>query len=83
MKNNPLQESLAANFKITQPQSNVYIYKFLSVLKQTLKYLNYFPARNNVDFKKLLKINTSEIEFYADGVERLIPRNIDREVQKD
>jgi len=82
LKNNLLQETLASNFNVTQPQANKCIYRYKTVLFEALECAECLPARNRQDLKKLLS-QSEEVEFYADGVERLIPRNTDWDVQKD
>lgn len=81
LKNNPLQESLAENFGMDQPQANVYIHLYKKLLHKALAKQDCLPERNLNDFKKRLA-NNQKLEFYCDGTERSIPRSTDYETQK-
>jgi hypothetical protein len=81
LKNNPLQESLAASFGMTQPQANKYIHLYKKVLHEALSVLNCLPERKVARLKDRLLASGGD-EFYCDGTERLIPRSTDWETQK-
>jgi len=82
LKNQPLQESIGAIFGMTQPQANRCISLYRMILHSTLNRLKCLPCRNAEALLKQLSHNDKK-EFYTDGVERSIPRNVDWEVQKD
>lgn len=82
LKNNPLQESLAASFGMTQPQANKYIHIYKKVLHEALSVFNCLPERKVSKLKDRL-LASGEDEFYCDGTERLIPRSTDWETQKE
>lgn len=82
LKNQPLQESIGSVFGMTQPQANQCITLYRMILHSTLNRLKCLPCRNAKTLLKQLS-QSDEKEFYTDGVERCIPRNVDWEVQKD
>jgi hypothetical protein len=82
LKNQPLQEALAASFGMTQPQANTYIHKYRQVLHKALDMQGCLPARSADSLKKRL-VHSDESDFYTDAVERAIPRSTDWETQKE
>lgn len=87
LKSQPLQEVLAANFGMTQPQANTYVHLYKKILHQALEKAKCLPARTAIELKKRLEksdqAECSPKDFYTDGVERNIPRNVDWDVQKE
>ena len=82
LKNNPLQEALAENFGMTQPQANVCIHYYKNLLHKTLSKLSCLAEREVSHLKSKLS-NDEDLEFYCDGTERAIPRSTDWETQKE
>lgn len=82
LKNQPLQEALAASFGITQPQANVCVHRYTPILQKALKKMGCTPARTPSSLSKLLSAQ-EEKDFYTDGVERPIPRSTDWETQRE
>lgn len=82
LKNNPIQESIAAIFGMTQPQANVCIHRYKRILHRTLEGLYCLPARTNGALQNRLKSGEG-LDFYTDGVERPIPRSTDWETQQE
>lgn len=82
LKNNPLQESLGANFGMTQPQANNFIQLYLPMLETTLKQQRFLPLQSVAHLKHYLQ--THQIDtVYQDGTERPIPRSTDDQTQKE
>jgi hypothetical protein len=79
LKNNCLQESLAATFGMNQPQANRWIHLLKEILLNTLKSTNNLPCR---DFESFQEILQSGQDVFIDGSERPIPRPSDYEEQK-
>jgi hypothetical protein len=79
LKNNPLQEQLAASFSMTQPKANMLIHRLSDILRKTLKRLGELPYRNEYQLEHLLK---SCQHVLLDGTERPIERPQDTERQK-
>ncbi len=82
LKNQPLQESLGACFGMSQPQANKCIALYRAILYSTLARTKCLPCRNAGTLLGHLS-KSGEREFYTDGVERGIPRNVDWEVQRE
>ena len=79
LKNNPLQETHASNWGITQPKANMWLHYLLPLLLETLYYMKLVPEETDENFETLLKdINT----LYLDGLERNIQRPKHKEEQK-
>jgi hypothetical protein len=79
LKNNPLQQTHASNWGITQPKANIWIHYLLPLLLQALDYMRLVPEDTDNNFEELLKnIDT----LYFDGVERNIQRPKHKEEQK-
>jgi hypothetical protein len=79
LKNNPLQEQLAASFSMTQPKANMLIHRLSYILRKALKRLGELPYRNEYQLEHLLK---SCQHVLLDGTERPIVRPKDAERQK-
>jgi hypothetical protein len=82
LKNNPIQQALAENFGMSQPQANTYIHFYKKILHEALEKQDCLPERNINKFKQRLSKN-KKLEFYCDGTERSIPRSTDYETQKE
>ena len=82
LKNHPLQETLGANFGMSQPQANVCIHRYKHILRESLKFQQCLPARTSTKLKQDLA-QSDEEDFYTDGVERAIPRSTDWQTQKE
>ncbi|MDR1090125.1 MAG: transposase family protein [Prevotella sp.] len=80
LKNNPLQQTHAALFGLTQPQANRWIHLTREILLTSLKDADCLPCRDIESFNKLLKQGQ---DILMDGSERPIPRPADKEVQKE
>jgi hypothetical protein len=79
LKNNPLQETHAANFGLTQPQCNVQIHLLSEILLKTLKTLGELPERNHLRMVHILK---GHRDVLIDGTERPVQRPTDNDLQK-
>jgi hypothetical protein len=74
LKTNPLQEELAHDFAMSQPQANMWIHALLPVFATTLQAMNLAPKRCGDDLSEVLE----QYEYVlADGTERPIHRPID------
>jgi hypothetical protein len=80
LKNNCLQEALAAMFGMNQPQANLWIHLLKIILLKTLEEADTLPCR---DFESLQKILQQGQDLFIDGSERPIPRPSGYEVQKE
>lgn len=80
LKNNPLQQTHAAMFGLTQPQANLWIHLTREILLTCLKDADCLPCRDIESLNKLLKQGQ---DILIDGSERPIPRPADKEVQKE
>lgn len=80
LKNNPLQEYHAANYSMTQPQANVWIKLLTKLIYQTLDKIDQLPSRNDKALELVLK---QVADAFIDGVERVVQRPMDNEVQKE
>lgn len=76
LKTNPLQEELAHDFAMSQPQANMWIHALLPVLQTTLRAMKCAPARTNEGLSAILE----QYDYVlADGTERPIHRPVDAE----
>lgn len=80
MKNNPLQQTHAAAFNMSQPQANVWIHLLKKILNTSLEKANCIPCRTVEALNKLL---VEGQDVLIDGTERPIPRPGDPDVQKE
>jgi hypothetical protein len=80
LKNNCLQEALAAMFGMNQPQANLWVHLLKNILLNTLESTNSLPCR---DFDSLQKFLQQGQDVFIDGSERPIPRPTDYEKQKE
>ena len=80
MKNNPLQQTHAAAFNMSQPQANVWIHLLKNILNTTLEKAKCIPCRSVDALNKLL---VEGQDVLIDGTERPILRPGDYEVQKE
>lgn len=79
LKTNPLQEALAHDFAMSQPQANMWIHALLPVFRRTLTAMNLAPARSGEGLSEVLE----EYEYIlADGSERPTDRPADDAQQK-
>lgn len=87
LKNNPLQESLALTFEVSQGKVNQWINCLLPILQESLRKINVAPARNESEWKTKLVERVEEagkaLELWVDGSEREIPRPSDYKAQKE
>lgn len=77
LKTNPLQEHHAASFGINQPKANLYIHKFIPILRQTLKRLGELPSRRPLALDQVLQ-NCKHV--LLDGTERPIQKPSDIQI---
>lgn len=82
LKNNPLQETLGANFGMTQPQANDFIQLYTPVLEEALRHQNALPFRTVSGLKHHLELHHIKT-VYQDGTEREVPRSTDYDTQKE
>jgi hypothetical protein len=80
IKNNPLQEYIAANYRLSQPQANLWIHLLTALLKETLSKNKSLPARSD---RPLTEILHQISVVYIDGTERPVQRSTDYETQKE
>ena len=80
MKNNPLQQTHAAAFNMSQPQVNLWIHLLKNILNTALAKSNCLPCR---DVETLNKLLIEGQDILIDATERPIPRPGDQEVQKE
>ena len=87
LKNNPLQESLALTFSISQGKVNQWINSLLPILRDSLDKIKVLPARNEEEWENKLAQKVQEmdkeLELWVDGSEREIPRPSDYKAQKE
>jgi hypothetical protein len=81
LKNNGLQEHNAFAFDMTQSKLSQWLKCLLPILEQTLKKLNYLPARTQEELDKKIG-HLKEQLFWVDASEREIPRPQDKDTQK-
>ena len=79
LKNNPLQETHASNWGMTQPQCNIWIHFLLLRLLFTLENMELVPGDDSAALEKLLETVRT---LYLDGTERAIQRPLHKEEQK-
>jgi hypothetical protein len=80
IKNNPLQEYIAAQYGLSQPQANRWIHLLLDLVHKALLKSKNLPARAGKDLKIILK----DIQcVFIDGTERPVLRSTDYETQKE
>lgn len=82
LKNNSLQEHQAASFGISQTRVSRLAGPLLHVLNQTLAARHLLPVRDGAQLAQRLAAHPDKI-FSYDGVERGIPRNVDRDGQQE
>jgi hypothetical protein len=80
MKNNPLQQTHAAAFHMTQPQANLWIHLLKNILNKALASSKCLPCR---DVETLNKLLIEGQDILIDATERPIPRPGDKEVQQE
>jgi hypothetical protein len=80
LKNNCLQESLAAMFGMNQPQANLWVHLLKVILLKSLESSQSLPCR---DFESLQKLLRHGHDVFIDGSERPVPRPVDYEKQKE
>lgn len=80
LKNNPLQEYHAAQYKLSQPQANVWIHLLTSLLQKTLAENKNLPARSD---RELIHVLKNIPIIFIDGTERPVQRSTDYQTQKD
>ncbi len=74
LKTNPLQEELAHDFAMSQPQANMWIHALLPVFQATLRSMQVAPARTSAGLSAILE----QYEYVLlDGSERPIYRPSD------
>jgi hypothetical protein len=79
LKTNPLQEELAHDFAMSQPQANMWIHAMLPVFQTTLRSMNLAPARTSEELSMVLE----QYEYVLlDGSERPIHRPSDTMQEK-
>lgn len=79
LKNQPLQQAMAANFGMSQPQANIKLMLYKLILHRTLKRMGVLPARTAAQLQRMgLKVG----DYYTDATERVVPRSVDIEEQK-
>lgn len=87
LKNNPLQESLALTFTISQGKVNQWIKVLLPVLLDSLDKIKVLPARTEEQWEgklaELVEERGKKLELWVDGCEREVPRPADYEAQRE
>ena len=79
LKTNPLQEELAHDFAMSQPQANIRLHALLPVLQTTLRAMKHAPLRTSEGLSAVLE----QYEYIlADGTERPIGRPGENAVQQ-
>lgn len=81
LKTYPLQEVLAYLFGMSQGQAHFLIYQLGRILRETLKRMDYLPARLSEDMARILAEEEPQ-DLAIDGTEREIERSKDAERQK-
>lgn len=79
LKTNPLQETLAAMYKMSQGDVNRYIHRLLELLKKTLSDSGSLPSRDKTEIWRIAKAAKT---LYLDGTERPVQRSVDYDIQK-
>ena len=72
----PLQETIAACFRMSQGRANEWIHKLSPILEQALGAVQCLPEREPQNLEQVLALCTS-VDFIIDGTERLVQRPID------
>lgn len=80
LKNNPLQETHAAAYGMSQPQANVWVHFLKKILRDALSKADCLPCRDVAALNKLLQEDQA---ILVDASERPIPRPGDRDVQQE
>jgi len=80
IKNNPLQEYHAAQYRLSQPQANIWIHLLTRLLKDTLEKNKNLAARSD---KELIYVLKDVPIVFIDGTERPVQRSTDYQTQKD
>ena len=81
LKTYPLQEVLAHLFGMSQGKAHFLIYQLSRILRETLKRMDYLPARISEDMMRKLAEEEPQ-DLAIDGTEREIERSKDAERQK-
>lgn len=80
LKNNPLQETHASAFGMSQPQANNWIHLLKKMLREALHKADCLPCRDVESLNKMLQEGQ---EIMVDASERPIPRPGDKDVQQE
>lgn len=81
-KTYPLQESMAAQFEMSQSQINEWVHRLMPVLEEALERGNYLPERDPAQLVKAI-CESQDNEFVLDGTERRRGRPVDDQEQRD
>lgn len=82
LKNNSLQQCQAASFGVSQTRVSRLATALLQVLNQVLARRGLLPVRDGAALAQRLAEHPAPV-FAYDGVERGVPRNLDREAQAE
>jgi Helix-turn-helix of DDE superfamily endonuclease len=82
LKGNALQEHQAASFGISQTRVSRLVSGLLQVLNQVLARRGMQPVRDGAELAQRLAAHPERV-FTYDGMERGVPRNIDRDAQAE
>ena len=82
LKTNSLQQHQAASFGVSQTRVSRLAGPLLDVLNQTLAARHLLPVRDGAQLARRLAAHPDKV-FPYDGVERGIPRNVDRAAQEE
>lgn len=82
LKSNGLQQHQAASFGVSQTRVSRLATALLGVLNQVLHRRGLLPVRNGAELAQHLASHPDKV-FAYDGVERGVPRNVDREAQEE
>ena len=82
LKTNLLQQHQAASFGVSQTRVTRMVGPLLDVLNQTLAARHLLPVRDGAQLAQRLAAHPDQV-FTCDGVERGIPRNVDRDGQEE
>ena len=80
LKTNPLQEVLAAAFKMRQPHASTWLGLLLPRLEEALKRADCLPERQS---ERLYRAVADQTRVLIDGTERPVTRSSDYETQKE
>lgn len=75
-----MQEYHAAQYKLSQPQANIWKHLLTRLLQETLAENQNLPARSD---KELIHVLKNIPVIFIDGTERPVQRSIDYQTQKD